>query len=71
MNLEEIKKKFKDEWVLIEYTKLDENLAVLEGEVLAHSSDRDTIYKEQLRYKDKQLSIEYLGDAPEDWAVML
>ena len=71
MKLEEIKKKFKGEWVIIEYTQLDENLVPLEGEILAHSPLRDVIYKEQLRYKGKQLAIEYLEDIPEDWVVML
>lgn len=71
MTMEEIKKKFKGEWVLIEYSQLDEHLAVLDGEVIAHSLDKKFIYREQLRYKGKQLAIEYLGEIPEDWAVML
>ena len=70
MNLEEIKKKYRGEWVLIEYTRLDENLVPLEGKVLAHSLNRDDIYREQLNYKNKQLAIDYLGDIPKDWAVM-
>ena len=71
MMIEEIKKKYKGEWVLIEYSSLDDNLAVLEGDVIAHSLDKDFIYREQLCYKGKQLAIEYLGEIPEDWAVML
>ena len=71
MNIEEIKRKYKGEWVLIEYSSLDDNLSVLEGKVIAHSIDKDFIYREQLRYKGKQLAIEYLGEIPEDWAVML
>ena len=71
MKFEEIKKKYQGEWVLIEYKELDENLVPLEGEVLAHSPNRDGIYMEQLNYKDKQLAIDYFGDIPDDWAVML
>ncbi len=71
MTMEEIKKKFRGEWVLIEYTQLDDNLAVLHGEVVAHSLDKDFIYREQLHYTGKQLAIEYLGEIPKDWAVML
>ena len=71
MKFDEIKKRFKGGWVLIEYTELDDNLLPLEGEVIAHSGDKDVILKEQLRYKGKKLAIEYLGDIPEDWAVML
>ena len=71
MNINEMKEKFKGEWVLVEYRKLDDNLAIIEGEVIAHSLDKDLIYREQLRYKDKQLAIEYFGEIPKDWAVML
>ncbi len=34
MTLEEIKHQYLDEWVLIEFTKLDEGLEVIEGEVI-------------------------------------
>ena len=71
MRLEEIKKKYQGEWVLIEYKELNENLVPLEGEVLAHSKNRDEIYRKQLSYKGKGLAIDYLGKIPEDWAVML
>jgi len=69
--MEKIKKKYEGEWVLIEYTKLSDDLSVIEGLVIAHSVDKDIIYKEQLRHKNKNLSIEYLGTVPQDWAVML
>jgi hypothetical protein len=71
MKMEEIEKKYQGEWVLIEYIKLNDDLSVIEGEVIAHSVDKDLIYKEQLRHKNKKLSIEYLGTVPQDWAVML
>ena len=71
MKMEEIEKKYQGEWVLIEYIKLNDDLSVIEGEVIAHSVDKNLIYKEQLRHKNKKLSIEYLGTVPQDWAVML
>jgi len=71
MKMEEIKNKYDGEWVLIEYSKLGADLSVIEGSVIAHSMDKDFIYKEQLRHKNKNLSIEYLGTVPQDWAVML
>ena len=71
MKMEEIKQKYEGKWILIEYTKLRDDLSVIEGEVIAHSMDKDFIYKEQLRYKNKNLSIEYLGTIPQDWAVRL
>ena len=45
MKLEEIKNQYQGEWVLIEYTLLNDNLVPLEGEVLAHSKNRDKLCK--------------------------
>ena len=71
MKLQEIADKFQGEWVLIEYTQLDEDLAVVEGEVIVHSMNKEEIYKKQLDLQGKQLAIEYFGEIPEDWAVLL
>lgn len=65
MKMEEIRQKYEGEWVLIEYNKLDENLNVIEGEVIAHSPNKEDIYQAQTNFKDKSLSIEYLGEIPE------
>ena len=61
----EIRKCYKGEWVLIEYTELDDELNVVEGKVVAHSKDREEIYKAQIELKGKKLAIEYLGEIPE------
>ncbi len=37
MTFEEIKQNHEGKWVLIAYTKTDENLQVIKGEVIAHS----------------------------------
>lgn len=66
-----IKKKFEDQWVLLEVTKVDENFNVLDGEVLAHSKDKDEIYQKLLKIRPKEFSIEYTGDVPEDLAVVM
>lgn len=71
MRMEEIRKRYQGEWVLIEYTKLDDDLNVLEGEVIAHSPNKEEIYHKLLRTKGKDVAIEYLGEVPEDLAVML
>ena len=70
MRIEMMRKKYKGEWVLIEYSEVDEVLNVIEGEVVAHSPNKEEIYKLQLKVPDKQLSIEYMGKVPEDLAVM-
>jgi hypothetical protein len=71
LTLEEIISLYPDEWVLIAYTELDEDLNVIQGEVLAHSSDRDQLYNNSLPRKGKSVAIEYTGAIPEDLAVML
>jgi len=71
MKMKEIRKRYQGEWVLIEYTALDENLNVIEGEVIAHSPSKDEIYGQLLETKGKDVAIEYFGDVPENLAVML
>lgn len=66
MKMEEIRKRYRGEWVLIEYTKLDDELNVIEGVVVAHSKDREEVYKAQMEMKGKKLAIEYLGEIPEE-----
>lgn len=68
--IETIKKRYKDEWVLIADYELDETLNPLCGIVVAHSKNRDEIYKKQMDY-DGNLCIEYTGEVPDDLAVML
>ena len=40
MTFAEIKHNYDGEWVLIAYTKTDDNLQVIEGKVLAHSAKK-------------------------------
>ena len=67
----DIKKNFRNQWVLIEVKNVDESFNVLEGEVLAHSKDKDEIYQKLLKIKPKEFSIEYTGEVPEDLAVVM
>jgi hypothetical protein len=71
MKWKDIKNKFKNQWVLIEVEKVDENFNPLEGEVLAHSKDKDEIYQKLLIIKPKEFSIEFTGEVPEDLAVVM
>ena len=71
MKWDEIKEAFKDEWVLVQVEKVDESYNVIEGEVLAHSKDKDQVYQKLLQIRPKQFSIEYTGEIPEDLAVVM
>lgn len=64
MRIREMTKKYKGEWLLIEYEELDEDLNVKRGKVLAHSSKKDKIYKLLPETKGKNVAIEYAGHLP-------
>ncbi|HPD60309.1 MAG TPA: hypothetical protein PKV48_00915 [Thermodesulfobacteriota bacterium] len=71
MKREEIFKKYRNEWLLIECKEVDENFEVVEGKILHHSKDKDEIYRKLLELRPKDYAIEYTGKVPENLAVML
>jgi hypothetical protein len=72
MKWEHIKSKFDGEWVLIEVTQFDfENYQIIEGNVLYHSPDEDEVRKKGQELKPEGFAIEYFGEIPEDFAVLL
>ncbi len=71
MKWKEIVETFKDEWVLIDVKEVDENFNLTEGDVIAHSKDKEEIYRKLLELRPKKFSIEYTGKIPEDLAVVL
>lgn len=70
MDIGEIRRKYRNEWVLVEFSKLDKDLGVKEGKVIAHTSNKEEIYKALLGTRGKNVSIEYCGKMPEDLVVM-
>ena len=63
MQIEKIKEKYKNEWLLIKVTLADERDQPIEGEVLLHSKSRDEIFETQKGSKD-DLYITYSGELP-------
>jgi hypothetical protein len=63
MNIEELKKRYKEEWLLVKITITDEQDRPIEGEVLLHSKNRDEIYEAQKNLKE-YLYITYSGEMP-------
>jgi hypothetical protein len=61
--MEGLKKKYKDEWLLIKITMTDEQDQPTEGEVLLHSKNRDEVYEAQKDLKE-DLYITYSGELP-------
>ena len=70
LSMKKIQEEYKDEWVLIEYEELDDNLNVKRGRVIAHSSCKEEIYAWLSETKGKDVAIEYTGKLTEDLAVM-
>jgi len=70
MRFEEIRQRFKDEFVLIEVTKTDDdNVEILEGNVLAHSKNRDEIMELLGRGLARDVAVEWCGE-PDDSRVV-
>jgi hypothetical protein len=70
MRLDDIRKKYRNEWVLIEFSKIGKDLEVKEGKVIAHASNKEEIYRALLQTRGKNVSIEYCGEMPQDLVVM-
>jgi hypothetical protein len=72
MTLEEIKQNYPNEWVLVEFLELDENLDPLDGTVIAHATSHDVILAELEKQKNKRIAIKYTGeDLPVDFTYAL
>lgn len=71
LSFEEIQHRYEGEWVLIAYTEIDQNLKPIAGEVIAHSSDRDTVYDSVALGHGRDLAIECFATMPEDMVVIL
>ena len=70
MELGDIYRRYKDEWLLIEYEHLDENLNVTKGKVVAHSRDKSEILQQLVQIQGKNIAIEYTGTVPKSLAVL-
>ena len=61
--IETIRKRFKKEWLLIAVDKMDESTTTpVSGHLIAHSPNRDDIYKKSITHKGLAL-IDYSEDA--------
>ncbi len=69
--MSEIASRYPNEWLLIADAELDDELNVVKGEVIAHSPNRDDVYSRLSSIKGRSFAIEYVGEPPEDWAVVL
>ena len=68
--IEEIRKRIKDEWLLIDVTKVNRYDEPLEGQLLAHSKDRDEIWQ-RFRENKGDLLVEFSGEPIEEGTVAM
>lgn len=64
VKVEEIKERYKDEWVLVEVMKEDELGQPIDVELIAHSKSRDEIYDTLMETKTKSTYQFYTGEIP-------
>ncbi len=66
MTIEEIKEKYKDEWVLVEVLAEDELNRPLKVKLIIHSKNRDDIYEELDNVENRRhVATFYTGKIPE------
>ncbi len=63
MKIEEIKRKYGNQWLLIKVKKTDELNRPIEGELVAHSKNRDEIYTTMKGIKEHTYTV-YSGKIP-------
>ncbi len=63
--IEEIKEKFKDEWVLVEVLSENELEEPVNVKLIAHSKNRDDTYAAMKQMKGKYVYHFYTGKIPE------
>jgi hypothetical protein len=74
LTLNQMQERYPNQWLLVLNTKTAENLDLIEGEVIAHAPDRDTLYNaiaSARKTRTGTLSIEYTGPIPDDLAFIL
>jgi hypothetical protein len=71
LTFEEMQQQYPNQWLLIAYTEIDENLQVIRGEVLTHSPRANDIYHALPQHNDRPVAIEYIGEIPSDLVIML
>lgn len=71
MTLREIHQRYPDEWVIIEFTELDDDLKVREGDVIAHSPSKDEIDKILMGSHQEKLALEFTGQWDDEVGYLL
>ena len=65
MKIEDVRKKYPDQWVLVEVTKIDRMGNIIGGKVIANSKNRDDTYKKMKETKARDIAHFYTGEIPQ------
>jgi hypothetical protein len=71
LTIAEIESQFESEWVLLAEPQLGSQKEILGGNVIAHSKDRDEIYRQAGPAAAQRFAIVYTGRLPKDAAIVL
>jgi hypothetical protein len=71
LTVDEIQARYAPEWVLIVEPRTDDEQRLLGGRVLFHGPDRDEVYRKARELQLDQIAVRYLGDWPDDMALVL
>lgn len=71
MTIAEIEAHFESEWVLVGDPETNAANEVQSGTVIAHSKDRDEVYRLAATARPKRFAILYTGECPRDAAIIL
>lgn len=71
LTISDIKAKYNSEWILVEDPEIDESMNIKKGKVIAHSKDRDVVYRKAVNLRPKRFATLYTGTIPKDTAIIL
>lgn len=71
LEIADIERQFPSEWILVGNPLTNDQLEVQGGEVLAHSKDRDEVYRQAIALRPARFAMLYTGMMPKDTAIIL
>lgn len=66
LSIDEMKSRYPNEWILIGDPQTNDASAVVGGQVLWHSTDRDEVYMKSVELRPKHIAYHYTGKVPQD-----
>jgi hypothetical protein len=71
MTMDEIERRFDAEWVLLDNLQTTDGSTVTAGRVVWHSPNRDEVWDKALEIQSNDIAVFYIGDVPEDVAILI